>query len=276
MTGFGRARRTVGGRDITVEIRSVNSRYLDCSVRLSRSVSFLEERIKPYLQARGLARGKVDISITVETLESEDVVALDDGKVKAYLAALSRLRDEYGLRDDISVMTVARNADLFVTVKPEEDAERDWADLEPVLAEAADLFFAAKEREGAALVLDLGAKLGDLRKTVEEVARMSEDTVQHYRERLAERVRLALADNHITPDESRILTECAITVPGWKPSSGRCWPIPPSTRAVFSRKRPSFPTRWRWTKNWSGCARISTRWQRFCGTATRLAGGWIS
>lgn len=210
MTGFGRARRTVGGRDITVEIRSVNSRYLDCSVRLSRSVSFLEERIKPYLQARGLARGKVDISITVETLESEDVVALDDGKVKAYLAALSRLRDEYGLRDDISVMTVARNADLFVTVKPEEDAERDWADLEPVLAEATDLFFAAKEREGAALVLDLGAKLGDLRKTVEEVARMSEDTVQHYRERLAERVRLALADNHITPDESRILTECAI------------------------------------------------------------------
>lgn len=210
MTGFGRARRTVGGRDITVEIKSVNSRFLDCSVRLSRSVSFLEERIKPYLQGRGLTRGKVDVTVTVDTAESTGAVMLDDGKVKAYLAALVRLRDEYGLRDDISVMTVARNPELFVTVKPAEDMERDWAELEPVLSDAADVFFAAKEREGAALVADLGAKVAEMRETVAEVARMSENTVQTYRERLAERVRQALEDNHIAPDESRILTECAI------------------------------------------------------------------
>lgn len=210
MTGFGRARRTVGGRDITVEIRSVNSRFLDCSVRISRSVSFLEERIKPYLQGRGLSRGKVDVSVTVDTVESDATVALDDGKVRAYLAALTRLRDEFGLRDDISVMTVARNSELFVTVRPEEDAERDWAELEPVLGAAADAFFAAKEREGAALVADLTEKAAEIRQTTEKIAALSEKTVETYRERLAERVRQALADNHVTPDESRILTECAI------------------------------------------------------------------
>ena len=210
MTGFGRARRTVGGRDITVEIRSVNSRFLDCSVRVSRGTSFPEERIKAYLQGRGLTRGKVDVSVTVDTVESGGTLTLDDARVKAYLAALVKLRDEYGLADDISVMTVARNPELFVTVRPEEDAERAWAELEPVLEAAADAFFAAKEREGAALAADLAEKTAEIRRTVEEIASLSPDTVKNYRERLAERVRLALADNRITPDESRILTECAI------------------------------------------------------------------
>lgn len=210
MTGFGRCRETVGGRDITVEIKSVNSRFLDCSVRISRSVSFLEERVKPYLQERGLARGKVDVSILVDTVESAESVALDDGRVRAYLAALYRLRDEYGLRDDISVMRVAENRDLFVTVKPEEDAERDWEELKPILCRAADAFFSAKEREGTALRADLVAKVAEMRALTERIEQMSAETVAHYRERLAERVRTALADNHITPDESRILTECAI------------------------------------------------------------------
>lgn len=210
MTGFGRSRETVNGRDITVEIRSVNSRFLDCSVRIGRSLSLPEERIKPFLQARGLSRGKVDVTVSADTVERTGEITLDDGRVKAYLAALYRLRDEYGVRDDISVMSVARNADLFVTVRPEEDAERDWADLEPVLGHAADAFFAAKEREGAALVADLTGKAAQLRDLTERIAVMSADTVTHYRERLAERIRTALADNHITPDESRMLTECAI------------------------------------------------------------------
>lgn len=211
MTGFGRCRETAGGKDITVEIKAVNSRYFDCSVRISRSVSFLEERIKPYLQSRGLTRGKVDVSVTFETADGEQgEVTLDDGKVGSYLAALRRLRDEYGLRDDISVMTVARNADLFVTKKPEEDAGRDWALLEPVLCGATDGLLAAREREGAALATDLLDKLTEMRGMVDRVEQMSRDTVTHYRERLAERVRQALADNHISPDESRILTECAI------------------------------------------------------------------
>lgn len=210
MTGFGRARGSLDGRDTVVEIRSVNSRFLDCSVRLSRSVSYLEERVKPYLQARGLSRGKVDVSITVDQGENGGTLALDEARVAAYLKALHRLRDGYGLRDDISVMTVARNPDLFVTVKPTEDAERDWALLEPILAEATDAFLAAREREGAALVADLLDKLDQLRAGVDEIERMSEDTVKNYRVRLAERVRQALADERVAADESRLLTECAI------------------------------------------------------------------
>lgn len=210
MTGFGRCRETVGGRDITVEIKSVNSRFLDCTTRISRSVSFLEERVKPYLQARGLTRGKVDVTVAVDTVESAERTVLDDGQVKAYLDALYRLRDEYGLKDDISVMSVAANSNLFVTVRPEEDAERVWAELEPVLGRAADAFFAAKEREGAALVADLGGKVREMRALAERIEELSVGTVDRYRERLAERVRTALADNRITVDESRILTECAI------------------------------------------------------------------
>lgn len=210
MTGFGRCRDTVDGRDITVEIRSVNSRFLDCSVRISRSVSYLEERVKPYLQARGLTRGKVDVSITLEPVGADTEPVLDDGRVRAYLSALRQLRDSYGLKDDISVMAVAQNRELFVSAKPEEDIERDWQALENVLSRAADLFFAGKTAEGGALVRDLQEKLGEMRRMTTQVEALSADTVAHYRERLAERIRQALSDNRISVDESRILTECAV------------------------------------------------------------------
>lgn len=210
MTGFGRCRDTVDGRDITVEIRSVNSRFLDCSVRISRSVSYLEERVKPYLQARGLTRGKVDVSITLEPVDLGAELVLDDGRVRAYLSALQQLRDGYGLRDDISVMAVAQNRELFVSAKPEEDVERDWLALERVLSHAADVFFAGKTAEGRALVKDLQEKLGEMRRMTAQIEALSVDTVAHYRERLAERVRQALSDTRISMDESRILTECAV------------------------------------------------------------------
>ena len=211
MTGFGRCRDTVNGRDITVEIKSVNSRFFDCSVKISRSVGYLEERVKPYLQSRGVARGKVDVWIGVETVSSDGVrIDLDEGYLQGYLNALYRLRDGYGLRDDISVMTVAQNQQLFITQKPEEDIERDWQDVKSVLDRAADAFFAVREREGEALAADIRSKVATIRSNVDRVEQLSADSVEHYRERLAERIREALADNRIQPDESRILTECAI------------------------------------------------------------------
>ena len=95
MTGFGRCRDTVEGLDVTVEIKSVNSRYLDCTTKISRSYTYLEERVKPYLQAKGISRGKVDVWIGVDTLSSEGVrVELDEGYLKGYLDALYRLRDD--------------------------------------------------------------------------------------------------------------------------------------------------------------------------------------
>ena len=211
MTGFGRCRETVGGRDITVEIKSVNSRYFDCAVKISRSVGYLEERVKPYLQARGVARGKVDVWINVENVDSEGVrVELDDAYLKGYLTALEKLRDEYGLRDDISVMSVAKNQQIFVIQKPEEDVEKDWSDVLSVLEKATDLFLQVREREGEVLAADIREKIAHIKENADRVEELSEDSIVHYRERLAERIREALADNRIQPDESRILTECAI------------------------------------------------------------------
>ena len=211
MTGFGRCRETVDGLDITVEIKSVNSRFLDCNTKISRAYGYLEERVKPYLSAKGISRGKVDVWIGVEVLDSGATeIALDDGYLRGYLDALYRLRDEYGLRDDISVMTVARNSDLFRVTKPQEDVERDWARVSAVLEKAVDSFLAVRAREGERLALDMRSKVLEIAGMVDEIERLSEADVAGYRARLAERIREALADNQITPDETRLLTECAI------------------------------------------------------------------
>ena len=211
MTGFGRCRATVDGLDITVEIKSVNSRFFDCNAKISRAYSYLEERIKPYLQSKGVSRGKVDVWIGVETLDSGCVdVALDEGYLRGYLDALYRMRDEFGLRDDISVMSVARRPELFLIKKLEEDVERDWARVLQVLEPATETFLAVREREGESLAADMRAKVAELAHTVNEIERLSAEDVANYRTRLAERIREALADNQITPDETRLLTECAI------------------------------------------------------------------
>ena len=211
MTGFGRCTAPVDGWDVTAEIKSVNSRFLDCSVKVSRAFAYLEERVKPYLQSRGVSRGKVDVWIGIEVTDSGTVeVDVDDGYLKGYLGALARLRDEYGLQDDISVMTVARNQEIFRVKKPEEDIERDWARVLSVLAPAVDAFLAAREREGASLAEDISAKLEGILVNVNKIEQYSEESVLRYRERLAERIREALADNLITADENRLLTEVAI------------------------------------------------------------------
>ena len=211
MTGFGRCRETVDGLDITVEIKSVNSRYFDCTAKISRAYGYLEERIKPYLQAHGVARGKVDVWISIEVLDSGSVeIQLDEGYLQGYLQALYRLRDSYGLKDDISVMTVARNTELFLTRKPDEDVERDWQRVETVLKKATDAFLAVRQREGESLAADLRGKMDAIKGHVDVIEELSANDVATYRQRLAERIRDALADHQITPDENRLLTECAI------------------------------------------------------------------
>ena len=211
MTGFGRCRETVNGLDITVEIKSVNSRFFDCTAKISRGYAYLEERIKPYLQSRGISRGKVEVFLTVERTELTDgELTMDESYLKAYLSDLYRLRDEYGLPDDISVMRVARAPELFRAQKPKEDIEGDWQSVRSVLEKAADAFLSVRAREGESLAADMRAKLGEIRTLVDEIEALSADDIAHYRDRLAQRIRDALADNQITPDETRLLTECAI------------------------------------------------------------------
>ncbi len=211
MTGFGRYRETVEGLDITVEIKSVNSRFLDCNTKISRAYGYLEERVKPYLMQKGLSRGKVDVWIGIEVADSGNVdIALDEGYLQGYLEALYRLRDTYGLRDDISVMSVARNQGLFLVKKPEDDLERDWERVKTVLEKAADVFLAVREREGQSLGADIRSKVEKIKKHVDAIDTLSVRDIANYREKLAERIRDALEDYRITPDESRLLTECAI------------------------------------------------------------------
>ena len=211
MTGFGRCRETVEGLDITVEIKSVNSRFLDCTAKISRAYGYLEERVKPYLMSRGVTRGKVDVWISVEVMDSGSVeITADEGYLQGYLNALYTLRDKYGLRDDISVMTVARNHDIFQIKKPDEDIEHDWERVLAVLSKAVDTFLTVREREGERLAADLRSKMENIQSTVARIEELSLVDVSTYRERLAERIREALQDCQITPDETRLLTECAI------------------------------------------------------------------
>jgi hypothetical protein len=126
MTAFGRARKAVDGKDITVEIKSVNNRFFDCSAKLPRAFSFLEEKIKPYLQAHSIARGKVDVFVSIEVLDDPEInINIDEGYAKQYIAALRALRDRFDLPDDISVMKVAENREIFTVVKT------DFTESEP-------------------------------------------------------------------------------------------------------------------------------------------------
>ena len=115
MTAFGRATGSAGGKNFTVEIKSVNNRYFDCSVKLPRAYGFLEEKILGFIKGSGITRGKLDVYVGIEVTESEGAtVELDSAYAEAYVKALKKLRDLSGLTDDISVMTVAQNRDLFI------------------------------------------------------------------------------------------------------------------------------------------------------------------
>ncbi len=211
MTAFGRHSEIVNNKNITVEIKSVNNRYFDCSVRISRSYSFLEEKIKPYLQANGISRGKVDVSITIEQIGGGDVlISLNEEYAKAYYAALVQLKETLDLPGEITVATLQRDSNIFTLSKVEEDEEQDFADLCVVLNQAIEKFIIAREREGANIEADLRSKVEGIKERVAIVEAHSEEDVGSYRARLEEKLRAVLDDNKVTLDENRILTECAI------------------------------------------------------------------
>ena len=211
MTSFGRSRASVGGKDITVEIKSVNNRYFDCSVRLPHAFSPLEQKIKPYLQERGVARGKVDIGIFVDFTEATDTeIAVNTEYAEKYINALKSLKEQFSLGGDINVMDVARDREVFSLKKPDDNIEKDWEDLKTVLDEAAAKFLEARESEGARIEADLCSKIENIREIVSKIEELSSEDIGGYRARLEEKIKAVLADNNITVDENRILTECAI------------------------------------------------------------------
>ena len=211
MTAFGRARRESESKNITIELKSVNSRYYDCSVKMPRAYIFLEDRIKNYVQKNAIGRGKVDVFLTIENLKTENVsVGIDEGYAKSYIEALRTLRDTFGLADDISVMSVARNQDVFSYERAEEDLEAEWETIRSVLDEAIAGFVTMRTTEGAKAEADIKVKIEQVRAYADEVEKISAEDTVGYRDKLEAKLRAILEDEKITIDESRMLTECAI------------------------------------------------------------------
>ena len=208
MTGYGRAVETLNGREFTVELRSVNNRYLDCSVKMPRMVSFAEDAVKQAVKA-AISRGKVDVFITIKSEgETETKVTLNDGVVQGYLSAMRQMVEVYGVKDDISVSTVSRLPEVFVVEKPEVDEDALKADLMTVVTKALEGYSAMRETEDAALDADLRSRGNTILSLVAQVEAGNAQTVIDYRTRLENKLKEVLANTSI--DESRILTEAAI------------------------------------------------------------------
>ena len=208
MTGYGRAVDTVNGRELTVEVRSVNNRYLDCNVKLPRSLTFAEEAVKQAVKAT-ISRGKVDLFVSVRSEGGEDVrVSLNQSVLEGYLDAMRRMVSDYGVRDDISAANLSRLPDVFTLERPEVDEDQLRADLMTVVFKALEGFDAMRRAEGQSLENDLRSRGQTLLRLVAQVEKGNAQTVVDYRARLEAKLQEVLANTAI--DESRILTEAAI------------------------------------------------------------------
>ena len=208
MTGYGRAVETVNGREFTVELRSVNNRYLDCTVKLPRTLSFAEDAVKQAVKG-AISRGKVDVFISMRSEGTQDVkITLITAMVEGYLGAMRQMSADYGVRDDISVSLLSRTPDVFTVEKPDVDEEQLLSDLMSVVNKALASYDAMRTTEGKALENDLRSRGQTILELVAKVEAGSGQTVIDYRTRLENKLKEVLANTAI--DESRILTEAAI------------------------------------------------------------------
>ena len=208
MTGYGRAVAAVNGREFTVELRSVNNRYLDCTVKLPRSLSFAEDAVKQAVKA-SVSRGKVDVFISLKSESADDTtITLNKSVLEGYLAAMRQMVTEFEVRDDISVSTVSRLPEVFSVEKPQVDEEQLLKDLLSVVEQALAGYDAMRCTEGQALDADLRSRGNTILELVSQVEQGNAQTVIDYRTRLENKLREVLESTNI--DESRILTEAAI------------------------------------------------------------------
>ena len=208
MTGYGRAVATVGGREFTVELRSVNNRYLDCTVKLPRALSFAEDAVKQAVKA-SVSRGKVDVFISMKSENADDTtITLNKTVLEGYLTAMRQMVSEFEVRDDISVSTVSRLPEVFSVEKPQVDEEQLQKDLMDVVNQALAGYDAMRTVEGQALDADLRSRGNTILELVSQVEAGNAQTVIDYRTRLENKLKEVLTATNI--DESRILTEAAI------------------------------------------------------------------
>ena len=208
MTGFGRAEEIVEGRDVTVEVRSVNHRFFDFSSRVPRGYGFLEDKLRAALKGR-VARGKVDVFVDIEVLDDTSAqVEVNRSLAAGYLAALRELQSTYGLKDDVTASSVARLPDVLLVRRAPENEEAVWNCVSPVLEAALEQFFAMRGAEGGRMKDDVSARAETILGLVENIERRSPQTVEEYRVKLKERIAEMLGGAGV--DEQRILTEAAV------------------------------------------------------------------
>ena len=208
MTGYDRAEETVNGCTITVELRSVNNRYLDCSVRIPRLYLFAEDAIKTRVQ-NTISRGKVDVFVTLDNAGAEKVqVSVNRPVADGYYAALQQLAEIYGLEREISVSLLSRFPEVLLAEKAEEDVEQRTKDICSVLDRALQDFDQMRTREGERLREDILSRAAAIEEKVGLVEERSPQTVSEYRAKLEARMNEVLASTQIDP--ARILTEAAI------------------------------------------------------------------
>lgn len=208
MTGYGSAEEILGGRNIRVEIKSVNHRYFEYTARVPRNCGFLEDRLKRLLSG-AISRGKVEVGVTIQTVEGVDEeISINRDVVKNYVEALRSVKNEFDLTDDLSLSAVAKLPDVFTVVKAETDEEALWSDIESVAKKALAAFVEGREAEGERLKADVLQKIAFIEEKVSFIEERSPETVKEYRARLYDKMHEVLENNQI--DEGRILQEAAV------------------------------------------------------------------
>lgn len=208
MTGYGRSQKILNGRDISVEIRSVNHRYYEYTSRIPRTYSYIDEKLKAVLKT-SVARGKVEVSVTINNIEGKDSqIAINKGVAEGYVTALRSISEELALKDDLTLSNLIRIPDVFNIQKTPDDEEQICADVSEVTAEALERFVAMRETEGTRLKNDILEKADFIIERVKMVEELSPLTIEAYRNKLYKKLSEVLADKNI--DEQRIITEAAI------------------------------------------------------------------
>ncbi|MBR6563654.1 MAG: YicC family protein [Clostridia bacterium] len=208
MTGYGRHREVIDGRDILCEVKSVNSRYLDTNIKLGRLYNALEEKVKQYASTR-VSRGKLDIYISIDNISGDDNgLSVNEKFLESYVSLLRDIKDRYSLGGDVTIQTVAGRNEVFVTTRPDEDTEAAGKALLTVMEKAFDGFTAMREAEGEKLEADLLSYLEVLEGIRASIAERAPISVKESNEKMKQRIKELLEG--ASYDEARLLTECAV------------------------------------------------------------------
>lgn len=208
MTGYGRARGEKGGMDLTVELKSVNSRYFEYSSRMPRSFAFMEDRLKKLVNEK-VARGKLELCVSVVNLSEQETRIVPNLELAGqYLSAMRQMAQELKLEDDVTLSVLARQPDVFASVRAQQDEQTLWENVSEIAQQALEAFLQMRRTEGEKLKEDIEARLCRLEQMVGQVEQGSEQRVKAYTERLYERLKAVLGDRSV--DDARVLTEAAV------------------------------------------------------------------